>query len=99
MTPRETLIAALAQTLAPKLFEISGDRPEEMGFPIEDSKEAFDIRMERQFSPVEYWTNEATRIATAIVDIIEAGGVSVELFDFEKAVPTIRKNRPDLDAE
>lgn len=96
MTNRETFVAMLAQTLAPKFFEISGDVPEEMGFPFGDSKEDFDERMERQFNPVDYWTAKATEYAEGLATIFEAGGVDLSSFDYDAAVSAMLAFRADL---
>jgi hypothetical protein len=97
MMSRGVLIATLTQTIAPRLFSLSGDKPEEMGFPTGNSKEHFEERLARQFDPVTYWTEQARVIATSLVNIIEAGGVDVASFDYDKALDVIRSERPDLD--
>jgi hypothetical protein len=97
MTNREILIEALTQTIAPRLFKLSGDKPDEMGFPIYDTPEEVDDHLSRQFDPVAYWSNKAREIATSLVNIVEAGGVDTSEFAYNKAVDAARKERPDLD--
>jgi hypothetical protein len=89
-------VAALAQTLAPKLFEASGDEPEKMGFPIEDSKKAFDDRMGRQFDPVTYWTDKATTLAEGLATAFEAGGIDLSAFNYDAAVSAFFAIRDDV---
>ena len=70
MSERENLVAALTQMIAPRLFILSGDDPKTMGFPFADDKDAFAVRMSRQFDPVTFWTEMAEEISEAIVDVI-----------------------------
>lgn len=97
LSPRDVLIGALTQTIAPRLFSLSGDKPEEMGFPIYDTKEEVEDHLARQFNPVAYWTEKAREIATSLVNIMEAGGINPATFDYDKAVDVARRERPDLD--
>lgn len=76
---KEYLIRAITQMLAPKLFVLCGDKPEEMGFPIYYTEAEVEDHLARQFDPVSYWTAKAEEIATAIVDVIYAGGEVGEL--------------------
>ena len=81
MDNRELLIAAIAQMIAPRLFVLSGDIPDEMGFPFADDETSFNERVERQFSPVAFWTKKATEIATAVVDVLYPSGGEPEATD------------------
>jgi hypothetical protein len=85
MEKRELLIGAITQMLAPRLFVLCGDKPEEMGFPIYDTKEEVDDHLARQFDPVTYWTDKAREIAAAIVDTIDHGGTGDE-FDGDRLI-------------
>ena len=96
MTNEEEIIEVLAQTLAPRLFELSGDNPAEMGFPIEDSKEAFEERLQRQFSPVEYWTKQARALAVIVVDLLHAGGASITDLSIEDMLKQAAQHRTDV---
>lgn len=97
MKQREEVIELLAQTIAPTLYLLSGDKPSEMGFPIEDSKEAFDERMERQFNPVEFWLDKARKIAGSLVVVLEAGGLDIRTVTLNDAMcEAAGKQRPDV---
>ena len=96
MENREILIDAITQTLAPKLFELCGTPPEEMGFPIYNTKEEVEGHLQQQFSPVEYWSEKAANFATGLVDALEAGGLAVADFDYDAAVSCFAKMRTDF---
>ena len=85
MENREFIIRALSQMLAPRLFVLSGDKPSEMGFPFADTEDEVNERIERQFNPINYWSEKAQEIAEAIVDTLEAGG-NLSGFDIDKIV-------------
>ncbi len=72
---RDEVIELLAQTVAPKLYQLFGQNPEDMGFPIYDTKEEVEIHLARQFDPVNYWLDQARSIAETFVSITETGGV------------------------
>ncbi len=73
MESREFLVSALTQMIAPRLFVLSGDNPAEMGFPFAEDRASLDERLERQFSPVDFWTGKAREIAEGVVDVIYRG--------------------------
>lgn len=81
MTDRELLVKALAQMIAPRLFVLSGDEPASMGFPFADDEKSFEERLSRQFDPITFWTEKATEIAEAVVDVIYADGDIPDITD------------------
>jgi len=82
--------------LAPRLFVLSGDNPSDMGFPFADDEDAFKERMSRQFDPITFWTEKATEIAAAIVDVIYAEGDIPEITDslIERSAAFAKKWQP-----
>src|SRR5438045_719985 len=100
MTPREQTIELLAQTIAPRLYQLCGRKPEEMGFPIYDTKQEVMDHLQQQFNPVEYWLAKGREISEAVVSIIEATGIK---FQDESAVDAMlkesAKHRPDIKAD
>lgn len=96
MTNEELTIELLAQTLAPKLFNLFGTPPEEMGFPIYDSKEEVAVHLKRQFEPVEYWTEEGRKIAMSVFNIVKAGGLTFPDLDIDVMCKAAAKERPDM---
>jgi hypothetical protein len=81
MNNKQMLIATLTQMIAPRLFVLSGDNPEEMGFPFADDENALKEKVVRQFDPVAFWTEKATEIAEAIVDVIFTDTIIPETTD------------------
>lgn len=96
MSNREITIELLAQTLAPRLFKLFGKPPEEMGFPIYDTKEEVDEHLERQFNPIDYWTARGREIAVSIFKIIEAGGAALPELDIDAMCEAAASERPDI---
>ena len=96
MTNRELMIRALTQMIAPRLFVLSGDNPEDMGFPFADDEEAFEEWLKRQFDPVTFWTEKASEIAEAVVDVIYPEGDVPEVTDalIERSADFAEKWRP-----
>ena len=97
MTPQEGFVELIGQTLAPRLYELFGTPPEEMGFPIGESKEHFEKLLERQFSPVEYWTVRGREIGQSVWNILQAGGVSFDGADLDAMCKAAGKERPDVE--
>jgi hypothetical protein len=81
MNNKQILVEVLAQMIAPRLFVLSGDNPAEMGFPFADDENALEERLARQFNPVSFWTEKATEIAEAIVDVIFTDTIIPEITD------------------
>lgn len=96
MTNRETFVAALAQALAPTLYDIA-DKPEDMGFPIYDTKEEVEDHLARQFDPASYWTARAAEIAEGLAGAFEAGSVDLSTFDYDKSVAAFMALRSDIE--
>ena len=90
MTERDLTVASIAQMIAPRLFVLCGDRPDEMGFPFGDLKSDVEQRLERQFSPVQYWTKQAEEIAEAIVCVLEQSG-ELSQFDIDRLIAASAK--------
>ncbi len=95
MDNRERFVELIGQTLAPRLYDLFGTPPEEMGFPVGDSKADFEEQVERQFNPIEYWTARGREIGQAVLNILEAGGVSVADADVDAMCKAALKERPD----
>lgn len=98
MTKAEIFTAALAQTLAPILYNLCGRPPEEMGFPIYETKAQVENHLQQMFDPVAYWTDKAGEIAAGLTAVLQTGGVDLEDFDYQAALPAIAAMRPDLPA-
>lgn len=96
MDAREMLIELLAQTIAPRLYQLCGQKSEEMGFPIYDTKEEVDDHLERQFNPVGYWLTKAREIADGVIRIAEAGGVKTEDLNLDAMIAAAARERPDV---
>lgn len=99
MNNREKLIELLAQTIAPRLFKLFGKPPEEMGFPIYDTKGEVEEHLQRQFNPVEYWTDRAREIAVSTLTIMEAGGLTLPELNVQAMLDASAKERPDVTNE
>lgn len=78
MAPREMVIELLAQTIAPRLYQLCGTKSEEMGFPIYDTKEEVENHLQQQFDPVAYWLAKAREISETLLTVVEAGGMEVK---------------------
>ena len=89
----------LAQTLAPRLFKMFGVPPEEMGFPIYDTKEEVADHLEKQFSPVEYWTDRGREMAASILRILAAGGATIPAENFQAMIDAAIKECQDTPNE
>ncbi len=98
MTSDEQFVELIGQTLAPRLFDLFGTPPEEMGFPIGDSKEHLNELLEKQFNPVEYWTEEGRKIGRSVLNILQAGGVDIQGSDIDAMLKAAMKERPDVPA-
>lgn len=92
----EKLTELLAQTLAPRLFALFGTKPQEMGFPIYDTKEEVEAHLARLFDPVAYWTDRAREMAQSTLRILVAGGVSLDTIDLQAAIDASARERPDI---
>jgi hypothetical protein len=99
MTKREGLIELIAQTLAPRLYQLCGESPEEMGFPIYDTKREVEEHLARQFDPVNYWLERGREMGASIVNIIEAGGGVLNAADLDAMCKAAAKERPDMSAD
>lgn len=99
MTNRKNMIELIAQTLAPRLYKLYGQRPEEMGFPIYETQEEVDEHLARQFDPVEYWLGKGREIGSSIIAIMEAGGTTFENVDFDAMCKAAAKERPDVNED
>ena len=99
MTPKEQTIELIAQTLAPRLYQLCGEKPEEMGFPIYETKSEVDDHLERQFNPVEYWMGQARRMAESIIRIIDAGGGQLDNLNIDAMCKAATGERPDVNTD
>lgn len=95
MTNRETFVAAFAQALAPKLYELCDNK--EARWPFGDTREEFEGNVDKLFNPVGYWTDKATEIAEGLATVFEAGDVDLSVFDYDKAAAAMVAFRADLD--
>lgn len=96
---RDEVVEALAQTIAPRLYQLCGRKPEEMGFPFGDTKEEVEALLEQQFDPVGYWLKKARELAEISVSLIEAGGLTLSEVSIDAMLKAAGQYRADVKAD